>query len=50
MTGKRDGEIERLGDICLKVPSIVTARIQEYHIMVAHMICAYIDEVIEIEP
>lgn len=50
MTGEKDGEIERLSDVCLQVPSIVTARIQECHIMVGHMICAYIDEVIGLEP
>lgn len=49
MTGKKDGEIAKQADICLKVPSAVTARIQECHIMVGHMICAYIDEVIGLE-
>ena len=46
MTGAKKAEIAELADICLQVPSLVTARVQECHILVGHMLCAYIDEVI----
>lgn len=45
MTGEKKGALDAYADLCLKVPSPVTARIQECHIMAGHMICAYIDEV-----
>lgn len=46
MTGAKKAEIAELADVCLQVPSSVTARVQECHILVGHMLCAYIDEVI----
>ncbi len=46
MTGPKKAEIAELADVCLQVPSLVTARVQECHILVGHMLCAYIDEVI----
>lgn len=39
LTGGDGGEIAKLADISLIVPSTVTARIQEAHITVGHIIC-----------
>lgn len=50
MTGEKQGRIGEYADLCLKVPSSVTARIQECHIMAGHMVCAYIDEVFASDP
>lgn len=44
MTGQSGGAMTAICDICLKVPSNVTARIQEMHIMLGHIICAAVDE------
>ena len=44
MTGQSDSKMSALADVTLKVPAPVTARVQECHIMVGHMICEYIDE------
>lgn len=38
-TGSRGGELEKIVDICFKVPSDETPRIQESHITAAHAIC-----------
>jgi D-sedoheptulose 7-phosphate isomerase len=38
-TGETGGKLKDRVDICLQVPSKVTARIQEAHITVAHIIC-----------
>ncbi|BBB91605.1 MAG TPA: D-sedoheptulose 7-phosphate isomerase [Methylomusa anaerophila] len=45
MTGETGGKLADLCDVCIKVPSNVTARIQEAHILVGHIICEMIDEV-----
>ena len=39
LTGERDSALSAACDICLKVPSAATPRIQEMHIVVGHMIC-----------
>jgi D-sedoheptulose 7-phosphate isomerase len=44
LTGKDGGEMKDLGDVNIVIPSNNTPRIQEMHIMVGHMICAFIDE------
>lgn len=38
------GEIAQHCDICIQVPSTHTPRIQESHILIGHMICAYVEE------
>ncbi|NOX75888.1 MAG: D-sedoheptulose 7-phosphate isomerase [Gammaproteobacteria bacterium] len=43
MTGQSGGKLAALCDICLKVPADNTARIQEAHIMVGHILCALIE-------
>ena len=44
LTGADGGELTKLTDISLIVPSSVTARIQEAHITVGHIICELIEE------
>ena len=39
LTGENGGILAKESDFCLAVPSQVTARIQEMHIMIIHMIC-----------
>jgi D-sedoheptulose 7-phosphate isomerase len=38
------GKIQTESDICLNVPSKVTPRIQECHILIGHIICGYIED------
>lgn len=44
LTGGDGGEIVKLADVSLLVPSKVTARIQEAHITIAHIICEMIEQ------
>ncbi len=44
LTGQKDSKMSAMADVTLKVPAPVTARVQECHIMIGHMICEYIDE------
>ncbi|MGR5409538.1 D-sedoheptulose-7-phosphate isomerase [Vibrio sp. PNB22_8_1] len=38
------GKIQDACDICINVPSSHTPRIQESHILIGHIICAYVEE------
>ena len=42
-TGQRGGELAKLADIALIVPAKITARIQEAHITVGHILCELIE-------
>ena len=44
LTGKSGGKLSELADIDLCMPSTNTARIQEAHGFIGHLLCAYIDE------
>ena len=44
MTGVEDSELSQLADITIKVPSTITARIQEAHILIGHWWCAVVEE------
>ncbi|MFC1804740.1 SIS domain-containing protein [Candidatus Omnitrophota bacterium] len=44
LTGGDGGDIAKIADASLVIPSKVTARIQEAHITVAHVICELIEE------
>ncbi len=46
MTGLTGGELKALSDIWLAVPSEETPRIQECHIVMGHILCNLIEEVI----
>jgi len=43
MTGASGGELINITDHCLKVPSTITPRIQESHILIGHIICEAIE-------
>jgi D-sedoheptulose 7-phosphate isomerase len=43
LTGRSGGEMSQLCDLCLKVPSDDTPRIQEAHILTGHIICSMIE-------
>jgi len=44
LTGGDGGELAKLADISLSVPSSVTARIQETHITIGHIVCELVEE------
>ena len=44
LTGHKESKMSALADVAIKVPAPITARVQECHIMIGHMICEYIDE------
>lgn len=45
MTGSRGGKLAEICNVCIQVPSDVTARVQEAHILVGHIVCEILDEV-----
>ena len=44
LTGSKPCEMDNLADLCIKVPSDCTPRIQESHILIGHIICAIVEE------
>ncbi len=42
-TGKTGGRLAELCDLCIRVPSENTARIQEMHILIGHTVCEKIE-------
>jgi D-sedoheptulose 7-phosphate isomerase len=44
LTGKKIGELCKIADICIRVPSINTPRIQEAHIAIGHIVCELIED------
>ena len=46
LTGRTGGKMAEACDICLKVPSSETPRIQESHILIGHILCAFIEKTI----
>ncbi|MEJ2025761.1 MAG: phosphoheptose isomerase, partial [Deltaproteobacteria bacterium] len=46
LTGKDGGKLAPLVDTALVVESEVTARIQEVHILAAHILCSLVDYVL----
>lgn len=49
LTGRDGGHMRNLCDTCLIVPSLDTARIQEAHILIGHILCQCIDSTILVE-
>ena len=43
-TGKDGGKMTNTCDVVLNIPSLDTARIQEGHILVGHIICELIED------
>jgi D-sedoheptulose 7-phosphate isomerase len=46
LSGRDGGELKTLVDLSIVVPSKKTARIQESHIMIGHIICERVDELL----
>jgi D-sedoheptulose 7-phosphate isomerase len=44
LTGQSGGKLKEAGDLCICVPSTVTARIQEAHLTIGHILCEVVDE------
>lgn len=44
MTGESGGTMASVCDLCIQVPSKVTARVQEAHILIGHIVCALVDK------
>ena len=44
LTGATGGGMNELCDICLRIPSDETPRIQESHILIGHIICCLVEE------
>lgn len=43
LTGASGGAMLALADLCLQIPATATPRIQEGHILVGHLLCAFIE-------
>ena len=46
LVGQTDCLLDKTADVCIKVPSSITPTIQESHLMIYHMICAIVEDVI----
>ncbi len=46
LTGRSGGQLSHAVDLCLKVPSDDTPRIQEVHITVGHIICEIVESIL----
>jgi D-sedoheptulose 7-phosphate isomerase len=46
LTGKRDGPMRELCDYLIEVPSLETAKIQEGHLVLGHIICGLVEQAI----
>jgi D-sedoheptulose 7-phosphate isomerase len=44
LTGAAGGKMAELCDICIKIPSLETPRIQEAHILIGHIVCYIVEE------
>ena len=46
LTGGDGGELAKLADVSFIVPSAITARVQEAHITVGHIICELVEQIL----
>ena len=46
LTGNAGGELKTLVDLAMTIPSKKTSRIQESHIMIGHILCECVDELL----
>ena len=44
LTGGSGGRMASLCDVCIRVPSTVTARIQEVHLTIGHIFCGLVED------
>ena len=47
LTGKDGGDLAKIADVAIIVSSDVTARIQESHILIIHIICALVEDTLK---
>ena len=50
LTGRDGGKLASICDHCIVVPSEVTARIQEAHILIGHTICGSVEAKLGLVP
>jgi len=43
LVGGEGGDMKALADICIHIPSSLTPRVQEAHIVVEHVICELVE-------
>jgi D-sedoheptulose 7-phosphate isomerase len=46
LTGASGGRMAGLCDVCIRVPSTVTARIQEVHLTIGHLLCGLVEDAV----
>jgi len=46
LCGLDNSDLDCLADLCIRVPSTSTARIQECHIIFGHMMCEYVERIV----
>ncbi len=46
-TGEKGGRLELVAQLCLRVPSNNTQRIQECHITIGHIVCGIVEELLQ---
>jgi len=44
LLGKNGGEAKNIADLSIIIPSQSTARIQEMHILIGHLICSFVEK------
>jgi D-sedoheptulose 7-phosphate isomerase len=44
LSGKTGGKMISLADLCICIPSATTARIQEAHILIGHILCGIVEQ------
>lgn len=49
LAGRDGGELQRIADYCLTIPVPVTARIQEGHIFIGHVLCDIVESTLSQE-
>jgi D-sedoheptulose 7-phosphate isomerase len=47
LTGESGGKLSECSAVCIKVPSNVTPRIQETHILIGHIICELVEDILQ---
>lgn len=46
LTGLAGGTMAQACDVCIQIPSKSTPRVQECHILIVHMLCAVVEEIL----
>ena len=44
LTGSKKGDLFKIADLCVRVPSENTPRVQEAHIAIGHIVCELIED------